>query len=96
MSGELESGLAVVRRVVSAITPLTLSAANFHRMGLIIHNDSTSVLYVKFGSGASATDFTHRMTAQASLEHRSGRVYRGIITGIWETADGAAQVTELL
>ena len=94
--GERESQQAIVRRVESATSVRTLSSANFHRMGFIIHNDSAAILYVKFGAGASATDFTHRMTAQASLEHRAGRVYRGIVTGFWETADGAAQVSELL
>ena len=94
--GERESGQAVVRRVLASISAVTLSSPNFHRVGFIIHNDSLSVLFVKFGSGASDTDFTHRLDSQGSLEHRTGRVYRGLVTGRWVAEDGAAQVTELL
>ena len=96
MSGERESQQAVVRRVPASVAAVTLAVANFHRGGVIIHNDSTAVLFVKLGSGASSTDFTYRLATQASLEHRAGRVYRGPITGAWESATGFAQVTELL
>ena len=94
--GERESGQAVVRRVAASVSAITLSSPNFHRAGFIIHNDSTAVLFVKFGSGASDTDFTHRLDSQGSLEHRTGRVYRGLVTGRWVAEGGAAQVTELL
>lgn len=94
--GERESQQAVVRRVSASASAVVLSSANFHRGGVIVHNDSTVILYLKFGTGASVTDFTHRLLPQASFEHRQGRVYRGVVTGVWESATGAAQVTELL
>ena len=94
--GERESVAAAIRRVPAATSAITLSSANFHRLGFIIHNDSTAILFVKFGPGASSTDFTHRLDAQGSLEHRTGKVWRGIVTGLWDAAVGAAQVTELL
>ena len=94
--GERESGNAIVRRVVATASVLTLTSANFHRAGFIIHNDSTGVLWGKFGAGASPTDFTFRIGSQGSFEHRTGRTYRGIVTGVWDASDGAAQVTELL
>ena len=94
--GERESTNAPVRRVPASTSVVTLSSPNFHRVGFIIHNDSLSVLFVKFGSGASDTDFTHRLDSQGSLEHRTGRVYRGLVTGRWVAEGGAAQVTELL
>ena len=96
MSGERESQASSVRRVPASITAVRLSSANFHRGGFIIHNDSTGVLWGKFGVGASQTDFTFRVGPQGSFEHRTGRVFRGVISGVWDTADGAAQVTELL
>ena len=94
--GEREHQVAAVRRVPSSTTAITLSSANFHRGGVIIHNDSTAVLFGKFGAGASSTDFTFRLTAQSSFEHRTGRIYRGVVTGIWDAENGAAQVTELV
>ena len=94
--GEREVIQAPIRRVPGSASAVTLSSANFHRHGFIIHNDSTAILWVKFGAGASSTDFTHRLTPQTSLEHRAGKVYRGLVSGVWAAADGAAQVTELL
>ena len=94
--GERESQVAHVRRVAASISAVILSSANFHRLGFIIHNDSTGILWGKFGAGASQTDFTFRLGPQGSFEHRQGKTWRGLVTGIWDAADGAAQVTELL
>ena len=94
--GERESTNAPIRRVPASTSAVTLSSANFHRLGFIIHNDSNDVLWVKFGPGASSTDFTHRLGPQGSQEHRTGKVYRGLVTGAWAGTNGAAQVTELL
>ena len=93
---ERESGNAVVRRVSASVSAVMLSSPNFYRVGFIVHNDSTAILWGKFGSGVSTTDFTFRVDAQGSFEHRTGRVYRGVVSGIWDAAIGAAQVTELL
>ena len=96
MSGEREVGQTVVLRRDASLTPIILSAGSSLRQGFIVHNDSTAVLFVKLGTLASMTDFTHRLTSQASLEHRTGRVYKGVVSGVWDAAVGAAQVTELL
>lgn len=63
----------------------------------IVHNNSTAVLYVKFGPAASLTDYTYRLVSMATLElpmHEDNSVWKGIITGIWASADGFAYVTE--
>lgn len=87
---------AVVTRVAASATVVTLQAANTQRQGLIIFNDSaTGTLYVKLGSGASATDFTYRLGPALLFETPAGIAYTGIVTGIWSLAVGAAQVTEL-
>src|SRR5829696_10318154 len=44
-------------RVPDAATSTQLLALNTARLGVIIHNDSDSVLYVKYGTGASATSY---------------------------------------
>lgn len=82
-------------QVASSDTVVTLMAANTDRVGLLVHNDSTAVLYLKFGSGASATDYTVRMVSQAYYECPYP-VYRGVVTGIWASANGNAYVTELV
>lgn len=85
--------------VGDAATSTTLIASNSARKGAVIVNDSTSVLYVKFGSSASATSYTYYMAgtgggAPAQLEIPYG--YTGIITGFWVSdAGGNARVTEL-
>lgn len=84
-----------VSRVSASATAVTLAASNTIRVGLIIYNDSTSDLYVKFGSSASATDFTYFIPPTGTLEALAGVSYVGEISGIWTTATGAAQVTEL-
>src|SRR6476469_10010433 len=49
---------ATTANVAASITVVTLLAANTSRKGAYIFNDSTSVVYVKLGSAASATSFT--------------------------------------
>lgn len=75
-------------------TVQTLLASNTDRKGFSIHNDSTAILYVKLGSGASTSSFSFRITPQGYYE--SGVLaYRGLISGIWASdASGAARITE--
>jgi hypothetical protein len=71
---------------------VTLLASNASRKGATIYNDSTSVLYVKFGTTASNTSFTVRMIANAYYEVPFS--HTGRIDGIWASATGNARVTE--
>jgi hypothetical protein len=89
----LTTSTTTVAQVASSATVVTLLAANTARMGATIFNQSTSVCYVKLGSGASATSYTVRMSANAYYEVPFG--YTGIITGIWAAVNGNAYVTEL-
>ena len=86
---------ATVTRVAASASVVTLLAANTNRRRVIIYNDSTGVLLVKLGSAASATSFTHRLNAGDEYESPTDWVYTGIVTGIWDSATGAAQVTEI-
>lgn len=79
--------------VASSATSVTLLAANAARKGATVYNESTSVLYVKFGTAASATSYTVQVVAAGYYEVPFG--YTGIISGIWATANGSARVTEL-
>lgn len=77
-------------------TNVTLLAANTGRKGAIIWNNSTSILYIKYGATATATDCTYKIDPDAIWEMPSACVYTGKIDGIWSAdASGSARMTEL-
>jgi hypothetical protein len=85
---------ATLTSVADAATSATILAANTSRMGAIIHNNSTAILYIKFGATASATSYTYRLEPNATWE-MAAPVYTGIIDGIWSAnASGSAYITE--
>lgn len=87
---------ATVSAVVSdSGAAVTLAAANANRTQLIIHNNSTATLFVKFGTGASSANHTRQILTQATWEMPTGNtVYTGVVTGRWAATNGDAQVTE--
>jgi hypothetical protein len=87
------SSTGTLANVASSASSVTLLASNASRLGATIHNDSTQILYVKFGTTASATSYTVKMVADAYYECPFG--YTGRIDGIWASANGNARVTEL-
>jgi hypothetical protein len=86
-------------RVSDATTSTQLLAANTNRLGVVIHNDSTAALFVKYGTAASSTSYVYKLAAGAtlSLPEPGQPLYTGVIHGIWDadTASGAATVNEL-
>lgn len=87
---------ATVARVSASATAVTLLAANANRRRFIIHNESSSSkLTVKFGSSASAIDYSFPLGPGDTFESWDDWIYTGIVTGIWDSATGAAQVTEI-
>jgi hypothetical protein len=83
----------VTSNVASSATAVTVFPANARSMKRVIYNDSTAVLRLKFGAGASATSFTMAIPANALYEFPTP-LYRGVVTGIWESANGSARTTE--
>ena len=90
---EMRASKATCANVTAAVADTLVLAANADRLGASVVNDSASILYVKFGSGASATSYTVRMTAYAYYEVPFG--YTGQINGFWVSAIGNARVTEV-
>lgn len=84
---------STVTNVAASVTVVDLLSLNLNRLGAQILNDSTSVLYVKLGSAASATSYTLAM-APGSYYELPSPAYTGLITGIWVSANGNARVTE--
>lgn len=73
-------------------TNVTLKASNAARLSILIFNDSTAILYVKYGATATADDWNYRLQAGESLRED---LYTGIIDGIWASdAAGKARITE--
>jgi hypothetical protein len=89
-----KSGTATLANVAGSASSVTLQASNAARIGLILSNDSTATLYVKYGATASATSFTYRLAPGAYWEMPQP-IYTGIVDGIWSAANGFARMTEL-
>jgi len=79
--------------VSGSLSSVNLLASNTARLGFTIYNDSTAVLYVKFGTTASSTDFLVRIAAGGYFEGPFG--HTGRVDGIWASATGTARIVEL-
>lgn len=84
---------ATLSNVASSAASVTVLAANTGRLAAQIYNDSTQILYLKFGATASVTSFTVPLATNTYYEVPGG--YTGVIDGIWASANGNARVTEL-
>lgn len=84
---------ATLANVASSATNVTLFAAATGRTNMrAIYNDSTAVLYVKFGVTASSSSYTVQLGAGAYYEFPQP-VYGGQVDGIWASANGNARLT---
>lgn len=79
--------------VGDATSSTELIAANSARIGWSLTNMSSAVLYVKLGSGASATSFHKRLEQyQDCGQGLFDGLYRGAIYGIWASDAGGTVV----
>lgn len=83
-----------VTSVAGSAVAVNLLASNTLARQRIIHNDSTAILFIKFGAGASTTDFSVRLSSQAMFVFPTP-MYVGLVTGIWQAATGFARITEV-
>ena len=94
----LLSGNTPITSTVNSITlndttAVTLSSDNTNRKVVIIYNDSDEDMYIKYGIGATNTDFT------IFIKKNNGWVvdnYTGIVTGILDNNTGDVKVTETI
>lgn len=82
---------ATLANVASSATNVTLFAAA-NANGRAVFNDSTAVLYLKFGATASATSYTVQIAAEGYYEFPQP-AYCGQVDGVWASANGSARVT---
>lgn len=90
---------APVQKLASE-TAITLSAANADRRQWFVYNNADTILYVKFGTGATTSDWNMKVLPGRTWELpvSGGCIYAGIITGIWAIGVNTAlyaQVTEV-
>ena len=88
------STIATVTSVSSTITNKVVLAANTNRKAAIFMNNSTAILYLKFGGAATTSNFSVKLAAGGAYE-MSQYSYVGEIDGIWAAANGTVLVTEL-
>jgi len=79
--------------IASSATNVTLLSANANRRSLSIFNDSTAVLYIKFGATASTSSYKLQIAAGGYYEMPQP-AYPGQIDGIWASANGNARISE--
>lgn len=78
-------------QVAASTSSTLLNAATPSRNTLTIVNDSSATLYVKYGTGASSTSYTHKLFQDDTLIIDD---YNGAVYGAWQVATGYAYVTE--
>lgn len=83
---------ATLTNVASSGSSVTLFSAESTVNARTIYNDSTAVLYVKFGTTASSSSYTVQLAAGAYYEFPQP-VYAGRVDGIWASANGNARLT---
>lgn len=87
---------ATLSSVSSSATNVTLLSSSSSRKGVIVHNNSTQIAYIKYGTTATSSTggYTYKVPADATWE-MPNPIYTGQIDVIWASANGAASVTEL-
>jgi hypothetical protein len=83
---------ATTANVASSNTNVTLFAASSSTNARLVYNDSTQVLYLKFGATASTSSYTVQIASQGYYEFPQP-VYDGQVDGIWAAANGNARLT---
>jgi len=81
-----------VNAVSTSGTSATLASASSGRLRIVIVNDSSATLYVKYGTTASSSDWTVKLAPDSTLDEDA---YTGRIDAVLSTGTGTARVTEL-
>jgi hypothetical protein len=78
--------------VASSASSVNIFAAATTGLARLVFNDSTAVLYLKFGATASASSYTVQIAAGGYYEFPQP-LYLGNVDGIWASANGNARLT---
>jgi hypothetical protein len=89
-----KSATAALTSVASSATSVALLTSNAARRGFMVYNESTANLKLAYANAASATGYTVLIIPSGYYEVLT-TVYTGAISGIWDSAQGSARITEL-
>ena len=86
------AGASDVKTIAATTNSVNLLQANFNRKEALIANDSTSDMFIKFGTSATTTSYTLKLKQDdvAIVD-----TYSGVLDGVWASATGNCLVTEL-
>jgi hypothetical protein len=85
------TALATVTQVSVGTSPVTVSVSNAAKVRVIIYNE-TGTLFVKLGTGASASSYSYRLTANSLTEIDT---YTGAISAVKASGTTNVLVTEV-
>lgn len=84
---------AALSNVASSATTVLLAGARANRRGFIVVNDSTTILFIAYAATASATAFTYKLSPGSTWEMPKP-AFSGQISGIWDSVNGNARITD--
>lgn len=87
------SSTGTLTSVAASMSSQTLLAANASRRGYTLWNNSTATLYVLNATG-TATTSSASVPIGPQEYYEVPFNYKGIVSGIWSAANGAALITE--
>lgn len=85
---------AALTSVAASAVSVTILASNAARRQAIVVNDGNKTLRLAFAATASLTAYTVALSSGNTYETPLNG-YTGEITGIWDSANGSARVTEI-
>lgn len=86
---------ATLTNIASSTSSQIVLAVNTNRKGFILFNDSTANCYVAFASTASSSSYTMYLNQRMTYQNEAV-MYTGVISAIWDAANGFLRTTELI
>lgn len=90
---ETRSATGTQSSVASSASDVTILASNANRLGAIVYNDSTQILYLLLAAATSSST-VYSVQLATNDYYEVPAFYTGILKGIWASANGNARVTE--
>lgn len=88
-----EGALATLSSINASAASVQLLAANAARRGMSFFNDSSANLYLAFAANSATNLYTVKI-AGGGFYVADAPIYTGVVSGIWDSATGAARITE--
>jgi hypothetical protein len=83
----------IVTSVTASLGSLPLLRKNENRIRVILFNHSPADMFLKFGTGATAADFSVKLSSGSYYETPMP-IHTGSFTAAWGAATGSVMITE--